>query len=156
MLRPTPVTALVKFGCMLGTPPYPTLLAMCSENVLGDADNQQGSRSVAVTGLTPQRLHAELLAASISVSRAYLLGALHDATISRLHGTVRFGQSDVSWLTGIATLCQAIGQRSWMYREGKTRNLWILETSARWLTPEISLPSNEQRLGYARGYLDSD
>src|ERR1700692_2691927 len=85
MLRPTPVTASVKFGCMLGTPLYPTLLAMCSENVLGDADNQQGSRSVAVTGLTPQRLHAELLAANISVSRAYLLGALHDATISKLH-----------------------------------------------------------------------
>ena len=156
MLRPTPVTASVKFGCMLGTPLYPTLLAMCSENVLGDADNQQGSRSVAVTGLTPQRLHAELLAANISVSRAYLLGALHDATISKLHGTVRFGQSDVGWLTGIATLCHAIGQRSWMYREGKTRNLWILETSARWLTPEISLTSNEERLAYARGYFDTE
>lgn len=137
MLRPTPVTASVKFGCMLGTPPvsHTTRTEMCSENVLGDADNQQGSRSVWKTGLTPQRLHAELLAANISVSRAYLLGALHDATISNLHGTVRFGQSDVDWLHGVATLCRTIGQRSWMYREGKTRNLWILETSAKWLAP---------------------
>jgi len=156
MLRPTPVTALVKFGCMLGTPPYPTLLATCSENVLGDADNQQGSRSVVEAGLTPQRLHAELLAANISVSRAYLLGALHDATISTLHRTVRFGQSDVGWLTGIATLCHTIGQRSWIYREGKARNLWILETSARWLASETSLTSNEERLAYARGYFDTE
>lgn len=129
---------------------------MCSENVLGDADNQQGSRSVVMTGLTPQRLHAELLAANISVSRAHLLGALHDATISKLHGTVRFGQSDPAWLAGVATLCQAIGQRSWMYREGKTRNLWILETSARWLTSETSLTSTEERLAYARGYFDTE
>jgi HD superfamily phosphohydrolase YqeK len=39
---------------------------MCSENVLGDADNQQGSRSVMTTGLTPQRLHAELLAGTLA------------------------------------------------------------------------------------------
>jgi hypothetical protein len=129
---------------------------MCSENVLGDADNQQGSRSVITTGLTPQRLHAELLAANISVSRAYLLGALHDATISKLHGTVRFGQSDPVWLAGVAMLCQAIGQRSWIYREGKTRNLWILETSARWLASKTSLTSTEERLAYARGYFDTE
>jgi hypothetical protein len=49
-----------KFGYMLETPPYPTLLADASDNALGVADNQQGSRSV-LTELTPQRLHAELL-----------------------------------------------------------------------------------------------
>src|ERR1700726_2999562 len=156
MLRPTPVTALVKFGCMLGTPPYPTLLAMCSENVLGDADNQQGSRSVVETGLTPQRLHAELLAANISVSRAYLLGALHDATISKLHRTVRFGQSDVGWLEGLAVLCRNLGQKSWIYREGKERNLWILETSSRWIADRESVTSEEERLAYARGYFDTE
>lgn len=158
MLRPTPVTALVKFGCMLGTPPvsHTTRTEMCSENVLGDADNQQGSRSVSKTGLTPQRLHAELLAANISVSRAYLLGAMHDATISTLHGTVRFGQSDPEWLNGVATLCRVIGQKSWIYREGKTRNLWILETSARWLASETSLTSTEECLAYARGYFDTE
>ena len=49
-----------KFGYMLETPPDPRLLMQVSENVLGDADNQQGSRPIAI-GLTPQRLHAELL-----------------------------------------------------------------------------------------------
>ena len=46
---------------MLETPPYPQLLADASDNAWGDADNQQGSRPVDATGLTPQRLHAELL-----------------------------------------------------------------------------------------------
>ena len=50
---------------MLETPPYPRLLNDLSDYAWGDADNQQGSRSVESTGLTPQRLHAELLAATI-------------------------------------------------------------------------------------------
>src|SRR5579864_7746172 len=104
MLRPTSVTTLEKFGYMLGTPPYPWLLADASDNAWGDADNQQGSRPTDVVGLTPQRLHAELLATTIPVARAYLLGALHDATLSTLHGTVRFGQSDVGWLDGLSLL----------------------------------------------------
>jgi len=156
MLRPAPVTATEKFGYMLGTPPVSHTTCDASENVLGDADNQQGSRLVLTTGLTPQRLHAELLATNIQVSRAYLFGAMHDATISSLHRTVRFGQSDVGWLENLATLCQTIGQRSWIYREGRTRNLWILETSARWLATEVSLTSDDECLAYARGYFDTE
>jgi hypothetical protein len=156
MLRPAPVTATVKFGCMLGTPPVSHTTCDASENVLGDADNQQGSRSVVETGLTPQRLHAELLAANIPVSRAYLLGAMHEATRSTIHGTVRFGQSDGVWLTGLATLCRTIGQRSWIYREGRTRDMWTLETSARWLATEVSLASDDERLAHARGYFDTE
>lgn len=156
MLRPASVTTSVKFGYMLGTPQYPWLLNDLSDNALGDADNQQGSRPVDVTGLTPQRLHAELLAATVSVSGAYLLGALHDATISTLHRTVRFGQSDVSWLEGLAVLCRNLGQKSWIYREGKERNLWILETSSRWIPDRGSFTSEEEQLAYARGYFDTE
>lgn len=156
MLRPSPATATVKFGCMLETPPVSHATCDASENVLGDADNQQGSRSAADAGLTPQRLHAELLAASIPVSRAYLLGALHDATVSHLHGTVRFGQSDVGWLAGVATLCRTLGQRSWVYREGKTRNMWILETSTRWMGVTAAFASVDETLAYARGYFDTE
>ena len=88
-LRPMSATTLEKFGYMLETPPYPTLLEDSSDNALGDADNQQGSRSEARSELTPQRLHAELLAATIPVALAYLAGACHDATFSHPHRTVR-------------------------------------------------------------------
>jgi hypothetical protein len=140
---------------MLETPPYPRLLEQSSENVLGDADNQQGSRPIGI-GLTPQRLHAELLAATVPVSRAYLHGAIHDATVSRLHKTVRFGQRDADWLDGLKLLLLNLGQKSWMYREGKTRNLWILETSNKWIEKGAPFESIEERLAYARGYFDTE
>lgn len=156
MLRPTSVTTCEKFGYMLETPPYLTLLDASSDNALSDADNQQGSRPTDVVGLTPQRLHAELLAATIPVARAYLLGAVHDATLSTLHRTVRFGQTDVGWLDGLSLLIAKLGQRSWMYREGRTRNLWIVETSSRWLEECPALRSEEEQLAYARGYFDTE
>jgi hypothetical protein len=141
---------------MLETPPYPWLLADASDNAWGDADNQQGSRPVDVTGLTPQRLHAELLAATAPVSRAYLFGAFHDGTISRMHRTVRFGQNEVRWLEGLAILLANLGQKSWMYREGRTRQLWILETSARWMVSPPAFASADEQLAYARGYFDAE
>jgi LAGLIDADG-like domain len=119
------------------------------------------SREVAETSsltssLTPQRLHAELLAASASGARAYLHGAAHDATISQRHRTVRFGQSDVRWLEALRILVEKLGLRSWIYREGRTRNLWILETSAAVLADVDFRSSTESRRAYARGYFDAD
>jgi hypothetical protein len=106
--------------------------------------------------LTPQRLHAELLAVSALGSRAYLLGALHDATISNRHRTVRFGQSDARWLEVLRVLLEKLGQNSWVYREGRSRNFWVLETSDRWLEGGEPLISEEEKLAYARGYFDTE
>lgn len=105
--------------------------------------------------LTPQRLHAELLAASVSDSRAYLHGAFHDATISHLHRTVRFGQRDVAWLEILRVLLDKVGQKSWMYREGRQRCFWVLETSQRCLL-EMATLSPQQAIAYARGYFDAE
>jgi hypothetical protein len=124
--------------------------------VIGDADNQQGSRSVDKAGLTPQRLHAELLATSPPIARAYLYGALHDATLSRLHGTVRFGQAELEWLEGLKLLFVMLELRSWIYREGKQRRFWVLETSSRWIDPAPTFQSTEEQLAYARGYFDAE
>jgi LAGLIDADG-like domain len=106
--------------------------------------------------LTPQRLHAELLETSVSGARAYLHGAAHDATISRRHGTVRFGQADLRWLDVLNVLVNRLGQKAWTYREGRSRRLWVLETPVRVLAeaPDFSLP--EVCLAYARGYFDAD
>lgn len=111
----------------------------------------QSSRLVAA--LTPQRLHAELLAVSASSARAYLLGALHDATISRLHRTVRFGQSNRDWLESLSILLEGLGRRSWIYREGRNREFWVLETSASWLKEASAV---DDSLAYARGYFDAE
>jgi hypothetical protein len=106
--------------------------------------------------LTPQRLHAELLEASVSGARAHLHGAAHDATVSRAHQTVRFGQSDVRWLAVIETLLKRLGRRSWTYREGRSREFWIVETSAAVLAERPPFSTSEERLAYARGYFDAE
>jgi hypothetical protein len=106
--------------------------------------------------LTPQRLHAELLTTSASGAWAYLFGALHDATFSRRHRTVRFGQADFRWLDVLAALLARLGQRAWRYREGKNRWFWILETSAEPFRERPMLVSSNDRLAYARGYFDAE
>jgi LAGLIDADG-like domain len=106
--------------------------------------------------LTPQRLHAELLAISASGAWSYLFGAAHDATISPRHSTVRFGQADVGWLAVLRLLLKERGQKAWMYREGSTRRFWVLETSARWLTERPAFSTSEERRAYARGYFDAE
>lgn len=109
-----------------------------------------------VTPLTPQRLHAELLQTSVSGTRAYLLGALHDGTLSARHHTVRFGQSDVRWLEVVRVLLDRLDQRAWLYREGRNRDFWVLESSDRWLETTERPHGAEEQLAYARGYFDAE
>jgi LAGLIDADG-like domain len=106
--------------------------------------------------LTPQRLHAELLETSASGARAYLHGAVHDATISQRHRTVRFGQSDEWWLEVLRVLIARLGRRAWTYREGRSRRFWILETSVDVLAERPTFSKSGERLAYARGYFDSE
>ncbi len=133
---------------------------MESENASG-ADNQQGSPSRPPCGrdVTPQRLHAELLAVGAKGLEAYLQGALCDGTQSVLHHSHRFSQSDQGWLEVLSESLKILGYRSWMYREGKKRHLWVLETTAPFLSKSFdarSLVLDPSGLDYVRGYFDSD
>jgi hypothetical protein len=154
---------------LLETPVNPTVLLSRSQTSQGagdiegsdnpiGADNQQGSRRKLL--LTPQRLHAEPLdLMSAADVEAYLQGALKDATPSVRHRTHRYGQSDRAWLERIADLLGALGHRSWIYREGRDRNYWIVETSAKFLSVSFdpsSLIGTHAGLLYVRGYFDAD
>jgi len=91
-------------------------------------------------------------------SRAYLFGAAKDSTRSSLHKTTRFGQSEREWLETIAGILDRLGFRSWIYREGRSRNFWVLETSAPFLREplDFSNASESMTFSYARGYFDAD
>ena len=109
--------------------------------------------------LTPQRLHAELLVTGSTHLEAYLQGALRDATRSDAHRTHRYGQSQRAWLETLQTILGVLGHRSWIYREGRARDFWILETTAKFLSIEfdgVSLVGREEGLDYVRGYFDAD
>jgi hypothetical protein len=109
--------------------------------------------------VTPQRLHAELLAVGAKGLEAYLHGALRDATRSVIHRTHRFCQSDTRWLDVVGEALALLGYRSWMYREGATRNLWVRETTASFLSIEVDPLMRFDascRLMYVRGFFDTD
>ncbi|MFN8036067.1 MAG: LAGLIDADG family homing endonuclease [Acidimicrobiia bacterium] len=133
---------------------------MSSDKPTG-AGNQQGSRRGSPENalLTPQRLHAELLAVGAKGLEAYLQGALRDGTRSRLHDTHRIGQSDPTWLDLLVAALDVLGHRAWVYREGRDRDFWVMETSARFLALDFDafpLVAQSEGLCYARGYFDSE
>ena len=77
-----------------------------------------------------------LMNATKSELEAYILGALHDATYNRIHRTWRFSQSNIGWLKILQLILGKLGFKSWLYREGKERFVWILETTAK-INPPI-------------------
>jgi hypothetical protein len=131
------------------------------DNASGDADNQQGSRQLDLFDdwLTPQRLHAELLAASKKSLEGYLQGALRDGTRSIRHRTHRIGQSDSRWLELLKEALRILDYGSWLYREGRSRHLWILETTAPFLSVGFDtshLVGAPEGFDYVRGYFDAE
>jgi intein/homing endonuclease len=110
-------------------------------------------RQFSVGGLTPQRLHAELLEADARETRAYLSGAQRDGTYSRIHRTLRISQSDIRWLHVLQDLFLKLGSRSWVYREGK-RNVWVVETTCRLAEARFSNP--REKSAFVRGYFDAE
>ncbi len=57
------------------------------------------------------------------MSKAYLLGALGDATERRY--TYRLSQKHRAYVEIIATMVRSLGGRAWVYREGRTRQLYF-------------------------------
>ncbi len=110
--------------------------------------------------MTPQRLHADASSLTLMCGyHAYLQGALHDGTRSALHNTHRISQKGTEWLTRLSEMLTVLGHRSWLYQEGKDRNVFVLETSAPFLDidydPNLLLTVEEQ-IAYVRGYFDAE
>ena len=89
--------------------------------------------------------------------QAYLLGALHDASLNKKK-RYRFTQKGSEWLTFLQTLFHALGYKSWIYREGK-RTVYTLETLATFLDfkfDPILLATAEEQAAYIRGFFDAE
>ena len=93
------------------------------------------------------------------LTEAYLLGALHDGTYNIKRKTHRFSQADVGWLNVLQDKLRNLGYKSWMYKEGKNRSVYVLETSAKFLSIHFdphSLLSEEEKIAYIRGFFDAE
>ncbi|MBK5229497.1 MAG: LAGLIDADG family homing endonuclease [Actinobacteria bacterium] len=98
-------------------------------------------------------LQAEARASPASVLAHYLAGATRDASFSTAHNTTRFHQKGKGWLTVLETALAALGQRSWMYEEGR-RGVFVLETC--WRPDPVPPRTPEERAAFCRGYFDAD
>jgi len=114
--------------------------------------------------LTPQRLHVELLFCRNAnmerkVAIAYIHGTLGDATYSKLHNTFRISQSNRGWLLRLKKLVNGLGAKAWIYKEGSSRNVSILETTGKFLSRDFdptNLTAMPEKIAYVRGYFDAE
>jgi LAGLIDADG-like domain len=85
---------------------------------------------------------------------AYLHGASRDGTFNRQHRTWRIAQRDHRWLRLLQRALNRLGTRSWIYREGRDRHVWVLETTWDFVLGPCS--SSRMRAAFCRGYFDAE
>ncbi len=127
-------------------------MSLLSDNQIR-AENQQGRSQV--QPVKP----SETTRQTPRVTEAYLLGALHDGTYNVRRKTHRFSQADVRWLELLQKCLEDLGYRSWIYKEGRYRTVYVLETSAKFLSIEFDpkyLISDKEKVAYIRGFFDAE
>lgn len=95
---------------------------------------------------------------SKEIIKAYFLGALHDGTFSS-NGRFRISQKGAEWLKLLQGLLRKIGYNSWIYKEGKDREVYVLETLADFLDFKFDperLRYKEEKIAYIRGFFDAE
>jgi intein-encoded DNA endonuclease-like protein len=124
---------------------------------VSSAGNQQGRASFERKGKLPSETTRQAPFSEKEI-KSYLLGALHDATFSS-NRRFRFSQKGTGWLKFLQLLLGRIGYKSWIYKEGKTRSVYILETLAKFLDFKFNpskLKSKQEKIGYIRGFFDAE
>lgn len=124
-----------------------------SNKVVG-AGNQQGRSRY--NGKPSETIRQTPFAKSEIV--AYLNGAIHDATLNK-GKRIRFSQKSKKWLEILQLFLKRINCNSWIYKEGKNRNVYVLET----LCKDLNFGFNPQHLNgyrekifYVKGFFDAE
>ncbi|MFO8022948.1 MAG: LAGLIDADG family homing endonuclease [Perlabentimonas sp.] len=90
--------------------------------------------------------------------QAYLQGALHDASLNK-RNRFRFSQKGDEWLNVLQSLISSLGYNSWIYKEGKDRDVYVLETLASFLDfafDPCALSTSIAKSAYIRGFFDAE
>src|SRR5438552_1949328 len=96
---------------------------------------------------------------SVEICKAYLLGALHDGTFNKRNQRFRFCQRGNEWLEVLKFCLSVTGNNSWIYQEGKTRQVYVLETLAKFLDiyfDPLTLSTLAEKKAYIRGFFDAE
>ena len=87
------------------------------------------------------------------ITKAYLLGVLHDATERKT--TYRISTKSYEFSQILKNGILELGVRAWVYKEGKDRNLWIVEFS-KILLRDFKIISLEENVDFIRGFFDAE
>ena len=123
------------------------------KNVTGAA-NPQGSPTLLDPSETIRRAPP-----SKKVIEAYILGCLHDGTLNKKK-RYRISQKGKEWLEFLQKLLKMCGYNSWIYKEGRERKVYVLETLADFLDfrfdAEKKLKREDEKAAYVRGFFDAE
>ena len=87
------------------------------------------------------------------ISKHYLLGLLHDATVRLI--TYRIATKSKDFSDFLVKGIKNLGMSAWNYKEGKNRDLWITEFSKS-LLKNVKIVSRQNKIDYIRGYFDAE
>lgn len=121
----------------------PTLVA---RNWLLDNDPSETTRRTPISGYTRNEIIA------------YLHGAMHDASLNKKR-RVRFTQKYRNWLITLQCLLKSVGSNSWIYKEGRNRDVYVLETVCPNLCfnfDPLNLSTDQEKIAYLRGFFDAE
>lgn len=140
----------------------PELLMVCYHNTMSNnvsgTDNQQGSLlELPITLFDPSETTRRT--PTVNEIRSYIQGAIHDGTYNDHNQRIRISQKGTEWLEILQHLFQVCGHHSWIYREGKSRDVYVLETKATF--PNFSFDprkntTRHERAAYIRGFFDAE
>jgi intein-encoded DNA endonuclease-like protein len=82
-----------------------------------------------------------------------LLGLLHDATERKT--TFRISTKSKIFAEIIQKGIKILGPSAWIYKEGKDRNLWIVEFSKS-LLKNVQVSDKQGKIDYIRGFFDAE
>lgn len=87
------------------------------------------------------------------ISKAYLLGLLYDASVRKT--TYRIASKCNDFALTIKEGINLLGRKAWVYKEGKNRNLWIIEFSKSLLS-NVKVLSLHDKIDFIRGFFDAE
>lgn len=88
-----------------------------------------------------------------NITIAYLLGVLHDATERKT--TFRISSKSQEYCLLLKNEIMRLGRKAWVYKEGRDRNVWIVEFSKSLLI-NAKIISMQDKIDYVRGYFDTE
>ena len=87
------------------------------------------------------------------MTKPYLLGMAHDGTSRQ--STYRIATNNREFAEFLKKGIRAFSVGAWIYKEGKSRNLWIVEFPKK-ILQNVIIESRQDKIEYIRGYFDAE